>query len=180
MVHRNPSAAAGRPFIVGLTGGIGSGKSTVERRFAALGVDIVDTDRIAHELTAPGGAAIEPIRAEFGDEVIAPDGRVGFMMAWGLDPQPVAASPLPPALLPGETPGPTVTPAPGRWCSSWTAHSTSSAPSFASAARSISPARGPVSSARAARSCAATDSGAPPLTRAAAGSAAAGTGSTAW
>ena len=45
-------------------------------------------------------------------QVAAPDGRVGFMMAWGLDPQPVAASPLPPALLPGETPGPTVTPAP--------------------------------------------------------------------
>lgn len=65
-----------RPFIVGITGGIGSGKSTVERRFAALGVDIVDTDRIAHELTSPGGAAIEPIRAEFGDRVIAADGRL--------------------------------------------------------------------------------------------------------
>lgn len=76
MTNRNPSAGQDRPFIVAITGGIGSGKSTVERRFAALGVDIVDTDRIAHELTAPGGAAIEPIRAAFGDEVIAADGRL--------------------------------------------------------------------------------------------------------
>src|SRR5690606_32112191 len=76
MTNRNPSAGQDRPFIVAITGGIGSGKSTVERRFAALGVDVVDTDRIAHELTAPGGAAIEPIRAAFGDEVIAADGRL--------------------------------------------------------------------------------------------------------
>ena len=76
MTNRNPSGGRERPFIVGITGGIGSGKSTVERRFAALGVDIVDTDRIAHELTAPGGAAIEPIRAAFGDEVITADGRL--------------------------------------------------------------------------------------------------------
>ncbi len=58
------------PFIVGLTGGIGSGKSAVADRFARLGVAIVDTDQIAHELTAPGGAAIASIRAVFGDAVI--------------------------------------------------------------------------------------------------------------
>jgi len=63
-------------FIVGLTGGIGSGKSAVAARFAALGVPVVDTDVIARELTAPGGAGIAPLRAAFGDEVIAADGAL--------------------------------------------------------------------------------------------------------
>jgi len=62
--------------IIGLTGGIGSGKSTVADALVARGGVLVDTDRIAHELTAPGGAAIEPIRADFGDAVIAADGRM--------------------------------------------------------------------------------------------------------
>ncbi|MFP5413326.1 MAG: dephospho-CoA kinase, partial [Gammaproteobacteria bacterium] len=51
-----------RRFLVGLTGGIGSGKSTVADLFAAHGVAIVDTDAVAHALTAPGGAAIPAIR----------------------------------------------------------------------------------------------------------------------
>lgn len=71
-----PRTPASHPYVVALTGGIGSGKTTVERRFAARGVTIVDTDRIAHELTGPGGAAIAPIRAAFGDAVIASDGRL--------------------------------------------------------------------------------------------------------
>jgi dephospho-CoA kinase len=62
--------------VIGLTGGIGSGKSTVADHFVARGAALVDTDRLAHALTAPGGAAIEPIRAAFGDAVIAPDGRM--------------------------------------------------------------------------------------------------------
>jgi len=62
--------------IIGLTGGIGSGKSTVADALVARGGVLVDPDRIAHELTAPGGAAIEPIRADFGDAVIAADGRM--------------------------------------------------------------------------------------------------------
>lgn len=57
-------------FRVGLTGGIGSGKSAAATLFEQLGAAVVDTDAIAHELTAPGGAAIAPIRAAFGDEVI--------------------------------------------------------------------------------------------------------------
>ena len=65
-----------RPFVVGLTGGIGSGKSAVSARFAALGAAIVDTDVIAHALTAPGGAAIAAIRARFGAGVIAADGSL--------------------------------------------------------------------------------------------------------
>ena len=68
--------SAKRPYIVGLTGGIGSGKSAATDRFAALGASVVDTDRIAHELTAPGGGAIEAIHVAFGDAMIAPDGRL--------------------------------------------------------------------------------------------------------
>ncbi len=62
--------------MIGLTGGIGSGKSTVADRLVAHGAALVDTDAIAHALTAPGGDAIEPIRAAFGDGVVAPDGRM--------------------------------------------------------------------------------------------------------
>ena len=58
-------------FIVGLTGGIGSGKSAAADLFGELGATIVDTDAIAHELTAPGGVAIDAIRAAFGADVIA-------------------------------------------------------------------------------------------------------------
>ncbi len=62
--------------MIGLTGGIGSGKSTVADLLVARGAALVDTDRIAHDLTGPGGDAIAPIRAAFGDAVIAPDGRM--------------------------------------------------------------------------------------------------------
>jgi dephospho-CoA kinase len=58
-----------RPLI-GLTGGIGSGKTTVADAFAALGAGVVDTDQIAHRLTAANGAAMPAIRAAFGTEVI--------------------------------------------------------------------------------------------------------------
>jgi len=61
---------------IGLTGGIGSGKSTVARRFAALGAFVVDTDALARTLTAPGGAAIPAIAAAFGADMIAPDGAM--------------------------------------------------------------------------------------------------------
>ena len=63
-------------FIVGLTGGIGSGKSAAATLFEEFGAAVVDTDAIAHELTAPGGTAIAPIRAAFGDEVVAPNGAL--------------------------------------------------------------------------------------------------------
>jgi dephospho-CoA kinase len=61
---------------IGLTGGIGSGKSTVARRFAALGALVVDSDALAQALTAPGGAAIPAIAAAFGADMIAPDGAM--------------------------------------------------------------------------------------------------------
>lgn len=63
-------------YVVGLTGGIGSGKSEVARLFAERGAEVVDTDVIAHELTAAGGAAIGPIRAAFGADVIGSDGAL--------------------------------------------------------------------------------------------------------
>ncbi|MFN3544124.1 MAG: dephospho-CoA kinase [Thiobacillus sp.] len=59
---------------VGLTGGIGSGKSTVAALFAARGVPVIDTDVIARELTAPAGLAIGEIRTAFGDGVLQADG----------------------------------------------------------------------------------------------------------
>src|SRR5512134_484403 len=58
------------PFVVGLTGGIGSGKSAAAEEFARLGAAVVDTDAIAHQLTASGGAAIEEVRRALGDEFI--------------------------------------------------------------------------------------------------------------
>lgn len=62
--------------VIGLTGGIGSGKSAAADVFASLGIPVVDTDAIAHELTRPGGAAIAGIRELFGDEAIAADGAM--------------------------------------------------------------------------------------------------------
>ncbi|MEZ5116848.1 MAG: dephospho-CoA kinase [Candidatus Nanopelagicales bacterium] len=61
---------------VGLTGGIGSGKSEVARRLAELGAVVVDADAIAREIVEPGQPALAEIRAEFGDAVMAPDGSL--------------------------------------------------------------------------------------------------------
>lgn len=63
-------------YLVGLTGGIGSGKSTVADMFAALGARIVDTDLISHRLTQSGGAAIPAIRDSFGAGFVTPSGAL--------------------------------------------------------------------------------------------------------
>jgi dephospho-CoA kinase len=63
-------------FTVGLTGGIGSGKSLVAKMFAAHGAAIVDTDRIARALTAPHGAAMPAVLAEFGADFADADGAL--------------------------------------------------------------------------------------------------------
>jgi dephospho-CoA kinase len=63
-------------FLVGLTGGIGCGKSTVADLFAVRGATVIDTDLIAHRLTAPGGIALPAIRTQFGDVFIGPDGAM--------------------------------------------------------------------------------------------------------
>jgi len=63
-------------LVVGLTGGIGSGKSTVAERFHALGATVVDTDEISRQLTGPGGAAMERLAAEFGARYVGVDGSL--------------------------------------------------------------------------------------------------------
>jgi dephospho-CoA kinase len=64
------------PLVVGLTGGIGSGKSAAAKLFAAHGATVIDTDAIAHELTGPGGDAIAAIRETFGAQIIDPHGAL--------------------------------------------------------------------------------------------------------
>ncbi len=63
-------------FGVGLTGGVGSGKSTIATMLSERGAAIVDADTIAHQLTSTGGAAIGALRESFGAEVIASDGSL--------------------------------------------------------------------------------------------------------
>lgn len=63
-------------FVVGLTGGVGSGKSTVAELFVELGAVLVDTDAIAHELTGAGGAAMPALRVEFGAAIAGADGAL--------------------------------------------------------------------------------------------------------
>lgn len=63
-------------FVVALTGGIGSGKSKVADLLRAHGAAVVDTDQLAHALTAPDGAAIDPIRATFGPAFIDSHGAL--------------------------------------------------------------------------------------------------------
>jgi dephospho-CoA kinase len=63
-------------FAVGLTGGIGCGKTTVADLFAARGASVIDTDQIAHSLTAPQGAAMPALIAEFGADYATPDGAM--------------------------------------------------------------------------------------------------------
>lgn len=63
-------------FTVGLTGGIGSGKSTIARHFESHDIVVVDADAIAHQLTGPDGAAINEITRSFGAEFIGPDGAM--------------------------------------------------------------------------------------------------------
>jgi dephospho-CoA kinase len=64
------------PFCVGLTGGIGSGKSTAAKLFGDFGAAVVDTDAISHELTQASGPAISAIREAFGDGYLAADGSL--------------------------------------------------------------------------------------------------------
>lgn len=61
---------------IGLTGGIGAGKSTVAQLFAARGVPVIDADEIAHEVVAPGGRAYDEVAATFGRDYLLPDGTL--------------------------------------------------------------------------------------------------------
>lgn len=68
--------SANKPYIVGLTGGIATGKSTASSHLKSLGAYCIDADQLSHDLMSAGGGAVEPIRQLFGDEVILPDGSV--------------------------------------------------------------------------------------------------------
>ena len=61
---------------IGLTGGIGSGKSTLSGMLIARGLDVIDADALSHQLTAANGAAMPDIKKLFGDEFIANDGSL--------------------------------------------------------------------------------------------------------
>lgn len=63
-------------LVIGLTGGIGSGKTTAANYFSTLGACVIDTDKISHEFTRPGGKAMGAIRQTFGEQFIAEDGAL--------------------------------------------------------------------------------------------------------
>jgi dephospho-CoA kinase len=64
------------PYRIGLTGGIGSGKSTIAAMFKRLGVPVIDADAIAKRLVEPGGEAYYQVVALTGEESVSPDGRL--------------------------------------------------------------------------------------------------------
>ncbi len=68
--------AARKTLVIGLTGGIGSGKSTVAGEFIRLGVPVIDTDQLARELVAPGQPALQEIIAHFGAQALCEDGTL--------------------------------------------------------------------------------------------------------
>jgi dephospho-CoA kinase len=65
-----------KPYSVALTGGIGCGKTLVSDYFASLGVPVIDTDLISRELVTPGSFALDRIIAEFGKDMLQPDGQL--------------------------------------------------------------------------------------------------------
>ncbi len=74
--RRRPSAPTSRAFRVGLTGGIASGKSTVARLFAALGVPIIDADELAREVVQPGRPLLSRLVERFGPGILRADGSL--------------------------------------------------------------------------------------------------------
>lgn len=65
-----------KPYVVGLTGGIASGKTLISDEFSRLGVPIIDTDVIAHNLVKPGQPALKEIERVFGSDIIDESGRL--------------------------------------------------------------------------------------------------------
>ena len=65
-----------RPLVIALTGGIASGKTAVSDRFAARGIPVVDTDRIAREVVAPGTTGLAEVAAAFGKGILDAEGRL--------------------------------------------------------------------------------------------------------
>lgn len=65
-----------RPFVIGVTGGIATGKSSVLELLASRGVETIDADAVYHTLVRPGGALVAPIAARFGPAMLAEDGSI--------------------------------------------------------------------------------------------------------
>lgn len=76
MAEISAEAAHLRPYTVGLTGGIASGKSAVSDRFAALGVAVIDTDLIAREVVAPGKPVLREVVAAFDEDIVDAEGQL--------------------------------------------------------------------------------------------------------
>ena len=71
-------------LVVGLTGGIASGKSTVSRMFREAGIPVICADDLAHEVVKPGSAALDEIRRTFGEEFLDSDGALDRVAMAGL------------------------------------------------------------------------------------------------
>ncbi len=65
-----------KPFVVGLTGGIGSGKTAVSDSLQSRGITIIDADLVAREVVAPGSEGLKQIHQHFGDDILLPDGSL--------------------------------------------------------------------------------------------------------
>src|SRR5262249_50408257 len=70
-----PTAPMARP-VIGLTGGIGSGKSTVAAMLAELGADVIDTDKVGHDVYRPGTEGFRQVTQAFGRDILAADGTI--------------------------------------------------------------------------------------------------------
>ena len=73
---------ANKPYIIGLTGNIASGKSTASAHLKGMGAFCIDADAISHSLMAPGGEAVEAVRTAFGDAFIREDGWRASCIRW--------------------------------------------------------------------------------------------------
>ncbi|XP_053555207.1 bifunctional coenzyme A synthase [Bombina bombina] len=71
----NPNIPA-RPYVIGLTGGSGSGKTSIAKRLEALGAALIDCDKMGHESYKPGGPAYQQVIQEFGSDILCADGRI--------------------------------------------------------------------------------------------------------
>ena len=65
-----------RPYVVGLTGGIGSGKSTITRLLIGLGIEVIDADDVAREVVTPGSPALNALAERFGTKILNADGTL--------------------------------------------------------------------------------------------------------
>ncbi|NWW95180.1 COASY synthase, partial [Rhynochetos jubatus] len=73
---RRDPALPSRPYVIGLTGGTGSGKTSIAKLLGHLGAFLIDADKLGHAVYAPGGPAYQPVVAAFGTEILNEDGTI--------------------------------------------------------------------------------------------------------